>query len=75
MKSTHKENIIAGYTKNLLAIDERNVKSLVALGYVTKNYENSLFHMLIECIKHIEIFNEEQTVNVTNMINKVSLYG
>ena len=75
MTNTHKENIIAGYTNNLLAIDERNVKSLVALGYVTTNYENSLFHMLLECIKHIEIFNEEQTVNVTNMINKVSLYG
>lgn len=75
MTNTHKENIIAGYTNNLLAIDERNVKSLVALGYVNKNYENSLFHMLIECIKHIEIFNEEQTINVTNMINKVSLYG
>lgn len=75
MTNTHKENIIAGYTKNLLAIDERNVKSLVALGYVTTNYENNLFHMLIECMKHIEIFNEEQTTNVVNMINKVSLYG
>ena len=75
MKNTHKENIIAGYTKNLLAIDERNVKSLAALGYVIKNYENSLFHILIECMKHIEIFNEEQTSNVINMINKVSLYG
>ena len=75
MTNIHKENIIAGYTNNLLAIDERNVKSLIALGYVTENYENSLFHMLLECIKHIEIFNEEQTVNVTNMINKVSLYG
>lgn len=75
MTNTYKENIIAGYTKNLLAIDERNIKSLIALGYVTTNYENSLFHMLIECIKYIEIFNEEQTVNVTNMINKVSLYG
>ena len=75
MKNNHKENIIAGYTKNLLAIDERNVKSLIALGYVNENYENSLFHMLIECMKHIEIFNEEQTANVVNMINKVSLYG
>lgn len=75
MTNTHKENIIAGYTNNLLAIDERNIKSLIALGYVAENYENSLFHMLIECIKHIEIFNEEQTANVTNMINKVSLYG
>ena len=75
MKNSHKENIIAGYTNNLLAIDERNVKSLIALGYVTENYENSLFHMLLECIKHIEIFNEEQTTNVVNMINKVSLYG
>lgn len=75
MTNTHKENVIAGYTKNFLAIDERNVKSLVALGYITKNYENSLFHMLIECIKHIEIFNEEQTTNIINMINKVSLYG
>ena len=75
MTNIHKENIIAGYTNNLLAIDERNVKSLIALGYVAKNYENSLFHMLLECIKHIEIFNEEQTINVTNMINKVSLYG
>lgn len=75
MKNIHKENIISGYTNNLLAIDERNVKSLVALGYVTENYENSLFHMLIECMKHIEIFNEEQTTNVINMINKVSLYG
>lgn len=75
MKNSYKENIIAGYTNNLLAIDERNVKSLVALGYVTKNYENNLFHMLLECIKHIEIFNEEQTDNVINMINKVSLYG
>lgn len=75
MTNTHKENIIAGYTKNLLAIDERNIKSLIALGYVTINYENSLFHMLIECIKHIEIFNKEQIANVTNMINKVSLYG
>lgn len=74
MTNTHKENIIAGYTNNLLAIDERNIKSLIALGYVTTNYENSLFHILLECIKHIEIFNEEQTVNVTNMINKVSLY-
>lgn len=75
MTNTYKENIIAGYTNNLLAIDERKVKSLIALGYVTTNYENSLFHILIECMKHIEIFNEEQTVNVTNMINKVSLYG
>ena len=75
MTNKYKENIIAGYTNNLLAIDERNVKSLIALGYVTTNYENSLFHMLIECIKHIEIFNEEQTINITNMINKVSLYG
>ena len=75
MTNNHKENIIAGYTNNLLAIDECNVKSLIALGYVTENYENSLFHMLLECIKHIEIFNEEQTVNITNMINKVSLYG
>ena len=75
MTNIHKENIIAGYINNLLAIDERNVKSLIAFGYVAENYENSLFHMLLECIKHIEIFNEEQTVNVTNMINKVSLYG
>lgn len=75
MTNKYKENIIAGYTKNLLAIDERNIKSLLALGYVTENYENSLFHVLIECMKHIEIFNEEQTVNVVNMINKVSLYG
>ena len=75
MTNTHKENIIAGYTNNLLAINERNVKSLITLGYVTENYENSLFHMLLECLKHIEIFNEEQTANVINMINKVSLYG
>ena len=75
MTNKYKENIISGYTNNLLAIDERNIKSLIALGYVTTNYENSLFHMLIECIKHIEIFNEEQTTNITNMINKVSLYG
>lgn len=75
MTNKYKENIISGYTNNLLAIDERNVKSLTALGYVTTNYENSLFHMLIECMKHIEIFNEEQTTNITNMINKVSLYG
>lgn len=75
MTNKYKENIIVGYTNNLLAINERNVKSLIALGYVAENYENSLFHMLLECIKHIEIFNKEQTVNVTNMINKVSLYG
>lgn len=75
MKNNHKENIIAGYTKNLLVIDERNVESLIAFGYVTTNYENSLFHILLECIKHIEIFNEEQIANVVNMINKVSLYG
>ena len=75
MTNKYKENIISGYTNNLLAIDERNVKSLIAFGYVTTNYENSLFHMLIECIKHIEIFNEEQTTNIINMINKVSLYG
>ena len=75
MKNTHKENVIVGYTKNLLAIDERNIKSLIAFGYVTENYKNSLFHVLIECMKHIEIFNEEQTTNVVNMINKVSLYG
>lgn len=75
MTNKYKENIISGYTNNLLAIDERNIKSLITLGYVTTNYENSLFHMLIECMKHIEIFNEEQTTNITNMINKVSLYG
>lgn len=75
MKNSYKENIIARYTNNLLAIDERNIKSLISLGYVAENYENSLFHMLIECIKHIEIFNEEQTANIINMVNKVSLYG
>lgn len=74
MKRKHKEAIIAGYVGNLSAIENLTIKAL-SIGFIVDNCNTNLFHILIECIKHIEIFNEEQLVDITNMINKLSLYG
>lgn len=75
MQKIHKDNIIAGYVNNLTNIEELNIKQLVAFGYVSEDCSTNLFHIAIECIKHIEIFNEEQTANILNIINKLSLNG
>lgn len=75
MQKKYKDNIIAGYINNLTNIEELNIKQLMTFGYVVEDCSTNLFHILVECIKHIELFNEEQTANITNMINKLSLNG
>lgn len=74
MKKEYKDALIAGYVNNLSAIESLTIKALT-IGFVVDDCNTNLFHILIECMKHIELFDEEQTVDIINIINKLSLHG
>lgn len=74
MKKEYKDALVAGYINNLSAIESLIIRALT-IGFVVNDCNTNLFHILIECMKHIELFDEKQTVDIINMINKLSLHG
>ena len=53
-------------------VKEKKVLDLIELGYVTNPCSIQVFGILTHCIENIKIFNNTQTLNIINSINKLS---
>lgn len=71
MAELNKDTVINGY-KNTLIDKEKKVLDLIELGYVTNPCSVQVFGILTHCIENIKIFNNTQTLNIINSINKLS---
>lgn len=71
MAELNKDTVINGY-KNTLIDKEKKVLDLIELGYVTNPCSIQVFGILTHCIENIKIFNNTQTLNIINSINKLS---
>lgn len=71
MEDLNKKEIVNNY-KTILAEQEYNYLKQLELGFINENCTIQLFNILIHCIENIEIFNNTQTNNVLNHINKLS---
>lgn len=71
MGELNKNTVINGY-KNTLIDKEKKTLDLIELGYVTNPCSVQVFGILTHCIENIEIFNNTQTLNIVNSINKLS---
>lgn len=71
MAELNKDAAVNGY-KNTLIDKEKKILDLIELGYITNPCAVQTFGILTHCVENIEIFNNRQTINVVNFINKLS---
>ncbi len=68
-----KQQIINDYNSMLIDKEKQRIESIY-LGVVKDNCDTILFSILTHCIENIDIFNNNQRNNISNLINKLS-YG
>jgi len=73
MKEQTKQNIVDRYNSILIDIERRNIDA-IELGFINNDCSPILFSILIHCVENIEIFNNDQLININSFINKLS-YG
>ena len=73
MKEQTKQNIVDIYNAILIDIERRNIDA-IELGFINNDCSPILFSILIHCVENIEIFNNDQLININSFINKLS-YG
>ena len=73
MEEHIKQNIVDRYNSILIDIERRNIDA-IELGFINNDCSPILFSILIHCVENIEIFNNDQLININSFINKLS-YG
>ena len=73
MEEQTKQNIVDRYNSILIDIERRNIGA-IELGFINNDCSPILFSILIHCVENIEIFNNDQLININSFINKLS-YG
>lgn len=71
--SNNREDVVNEYSM-ILANIQTDYINAIGLGIIQEDCHIPLYSILIHCIKNIEIFNENQSANIFNYLNKLN-YG
>lgn len=68
-----KEDIIKTYNDLLINMKVNDINK-INYGIIDNNCDSILFTIIIHCVENINIFNEQQLLNINNYLNKI-IYG